>query len=151
MVDERGRETHLDDEVLTLPHPRAHQRGFVLVPWLAMRSKKMRQAAKSTSRPPAGAGSRPNSVSMVMITVPIFIPLSKAVGIDQLVLGVIYLLTMEIALLTPPFGLLLFVMRGVVGEQITMIQIYRAVTPFVAIKLLVLALIVAVPQLAGFF
>lgn len=88
-----------------------------------------------------------DQVSMLMITIPIFIPLANSVGIDLLVLGVIYLLTMEIALLTPPFGLLLFVMQGVVPSSITMKHIYAAVTPFVMIKLVVLALIVAVPEL----
>lgn len=88
-----------------------------------------------------------DQVSMLMVTIPIFIPLAKAVGIDELVLGVVYLLTMEIALLTPPFGLLLFVMRGVVPESIRMKQIYAAVAPFLTIKLLVLALVVAVPAL----
>jgi tripartite ATP-independent transporter DctM subunit len=88
-----------------------------------------------------------DQVSMLMITIPIFIPLANSVGMDLLVLGVIYLLTMEIALLTPPFGLLLFVMQGVVPSSITMKHIYAAVTPFVMIKLVVLALIVAVPEL----
>ena len=88
-----------------------------------------------------------DQVSMLMITIPIFIPLANSVGIDLLVLGVIYLLTMEIALLTPPFGLLLFVMQGVVPSSITMKHIYAAVTPFVMIKLVVLALIVAIPEL----
>jgi tripartite ATP-independent transporter DctM subunit len=88
-----------------------------------------------------------DQVSMLMVTIPIFMPLARAVGIDDLVLGVVYLLTMEIALLTPPFGLLLFVMRGVVPEWITMKQIYAAVAPFLVIKLLVLALIVIVPEI----
>ena len=88
-----------------------------------------------------------DQVSMLMVTVPIFVPLAKAVGIESLVLGVVYLLTMEIGLLTPPFGLLLFVMRGVAPAEISMRQIYAAVTPFLAIKLFVLGLVVLVPGL----
>ncbi|WP_099867626.1 TRAP transporter large permease [Pararhizobium haloflavum] len=88
-----------------------------------------------------------DQVSMLMVTIPIFMPLARAVGIDDLVLGVIYLLTMEIALLTPPFGLLLFVMRGVVPDSITMKQIYAAVAPFLVVKLFVLALVVLIPAL----
>jgi tripartite ATP-independent transporter DctM subunit len=88
-----------------------------------------------------------DQVSMLMVTVPIFVPLARAVGIEPLVLGVVYLLTMEIGLLTPPFGLLLFVMRGVAPPEISMGQIYSAVTPFLAIKILVLALVVLVPGL----
>jgi tripartite ATP-independent transporter DctM subunit len=88
-----------------------------------------------------------DQVSMLMVTVPIFVPLAQAVGIESLVLGVVYLLTMEIGLLTPPFGLLLFVMRGVAPAEISMRQIYAAVTPFLAIKLFVLGLVVLVPGL----
>jgi len=88
-----------------------------------------------------------DQVSMMMVTIPIFVPLAEVVGIDLLVLGVVYLLTMEIGLLTPPFGLLLFVMKGVAPPTIGMGQIYRAVTPFVIIKLAVLTLIVLFPPI----
>ncbi|MDQ0316649.1 TRAP transporter large permease [Amorphus orientalis] len=88
-----------------------------------------------------------DQISMLMVTIPVFIPLARSVGIDELVLGVVYLLTMEIALLTPPFGLLLFVMQGVSPPEIRMRQIYAAVTPFLIIKLIVLALVVAIPAL----
>ncbi|MCV0396574.1 MAG: TRAP transporter large permease [Rhizobiaceae bacterium] len=88
-----------------------------------------------------------DQISMLMVTIPVFMPLARAVGINELMLGVVYLLAMEIALLTPPFGLLLFVMKGVAPPSISMRQIYAAVAPFVAIKLIVLALIVAFPLL----
>jgi tripartite ATP-independent transporter DctM subunit len=88
-----------------------------------------------------------DQVSMLMVTVPIFVPLAQAMGINELVLGVVYLLTMEIGLLTPPFGLLLFVMRGVAPPEIRMRDIYAAVMPFLLIKLFVLALIVWLPEL----
>jgi tripartite ATP-independent transporter DctM subunit len=86
-----------------------------------------------------------DQVSMLMVTIPIFVPLAATVGIDPLVLGIVYLLTMEIGLLTPPFGLLLFVMRGVAPAEVSMRQIYAAVAPFLAIKLFVLGLIVLAP------
>ena len=89
-----------------------------------------------------------DQVSMLMVTVPIFVPLSAAAGIDPLILGVVYLLTMEIGLLTPPFGLLLFVMRGVAPPEIGIRTIYAAALPFVAMKLLVLGLILWLPALA---
>lgn len=88
-----------------------------------------------------------DQVSMLMVTIPVFVPLAKAVGIDDLILGIIYLLTMEIALLTPPFGLLLFVMQGVAPDWIRMRHIYAAVTPFVLTKLAVLILVLLVPAL----
>lgn len=87
-----------------------------------------------------------DQVSMLMITVPFFIPLARSVGIDPLWLGVIYLLSMEIAFLTPPFGLLLFVMKGVAPPGITLADVYRAALPFLLLELLVLAAVVAVPE-----
>ena len=80
-----------------------------------------------------------------MVTVPVFVPLAGAMEINELTLGVVYLLTMEIGLLTPPFGLLLFVMRGVAPAEIRMPQIYASVMPFLLIKIFVLALVVWLP------
>ncbi|MFW8635493.1 TRAP transporter large permease [Cribrihabitans pelagius] len=91
-----------------------------------------------------------DQVSMLMVTVPVFVPLAAQLGINELILGVVYLLTMEIGLLTPPFGLLLFVMRGVAPAGVGMKQIYAAVTPFLIIKLAVLALIVWQPGVGTF-
>jgi tripartite ATP-independent transporter DctM subunit len=88
-----------------------------------------------------------DQVSMVMITVPFFMPLAKLVGIDLIWLGTIYLLTMEIGFLTPPFGLLLFVMKGVAPPHFSMGDIYRAALPFLAIELAVLVLCMIFPAL----
>jgi tripartite ATP-independent transporter DctM subunit len=88
-----------------------------------------------------------DQVSMVMITVPFFMPLAKLVGIDLIWLGTIYLLTMEIGFLTPPFGLLLFVMKGVAPPQFTMGDIYRAALPFLFLELAVLVLCMLFPAL----
>ncbi|MBO6638804.1 MAG: TRAP transporter large permease [Roseitalea sp.] len=89
-----------------------------------------------------------DQVSMVMITVPIFIPVANSIGIDLVWLGVIYLLAMEISFLTPPVGLLLFVMKGVAPSSITLRQIYFAAMPFLACELLVLGVVVAYPPLS---
>jgi tripartite ATP-independent transporter DctM subunit len=88
-----------------------------------------------------------DQVSMVMVTVPFFIPLAKSFGIDLVWLGTIYLLTMEIGFLTPPFGLLLFVMKGVAPPQCSLGDIYRAAAPFIALELTVLGLLMFFPQL----
>lgn len=88
-----------------------------------------------------------DQVSMLMITIPLFIPMAQTAGIDLLWLGVLYLLTMEISFLTPPFGLLLFVMKGVAPPHIRLSEVYRAALPFLGIELLVLALLLALPSL----
>ena len=89
-----------------------------------------------------------DQVSMMLLTLPFFMPLAAGLKIDIIWLGVIFLISMQIGLLTPPFGLLLFVMKGVAPPQITMRQVYAAATPFTIMTIAVLFLVVAVPWLA---
>ena len=89
-----------------------------------------------------------DQVSMIMITVPFFIPLAQQIDIDLLWLGVLMLIVMEISFTTPPFGLLIFVMKGVAPPWITLRQIYAAALPFIGLELIVLVLIVVFPALA---
>jgi TRAP-type mannitol/chloroaromatic compound transport system permease large subunit len=58
------------------------------------------------------------------------------------------LVVMEISFTTPPFGLLIYVMKGVAPESITLRQVYMAAMPFIVLELMVLALIFLVPELA---
>ncbi|NYT69228.1 TRAP transporter large permease [Pusillimonas noertemannii] len=88
-----------------------------------------------------------DQVSMAMITIPIFLPVAAAVDINLLWLGVIYLLAMEVSFLTPPFGLLLFVMKGVAPPHLSMKTIYYAAAPFVMLELFVLAAVLLFPEL----
>jgi tripartite ATP-independent transporter DctM subunit len=89
-----------------------------------------------------------DQVSMMLLTLPFFMPLAAALHIDIIWLGVVFLIAMQVGLLTPPFGLLLFVMKGVAPADISMAQVYRAAVPFTVLTLLVLALVIAVPWLA---
>ena len=89
-----------------------------------------------------------DQVSMLLLTLPFFMPFAAAQGIDALWLMVLMLIVMEISLLTPPFGLLLFVMKGVAPFKTSLIQIYAAAAPFVAIELFVLALLILFPSVA---
>ncbi len=89
-----------------------------------------------------------DQVSMVMITLPFYIPLAQAIGFDLIWFGVLMLIVMEISFTTPPFGLLIYVMKGVAPKNITLGQIYAAAFPFIVLELVVLALLVAIPDLA---
>jgi tripartite ATP-independent transporter DctM subunit len=89
-----------------------------------------------------------DQVSMMLITLPFYMPLVQLYGFDLVWFGVIYLICMQLGLLTPPFGLLLFTMKSVAPKGITMQQVSAAALPYVAIGLLVLALVVAIPGLA---
>jgi tripartite ATP-independent transporter DctM subunit len=89
-----------------------------------------------------------DQVSMMLLTLPFFMPLAQQLQIDIIWLGVVFLISMQIGLLTPPFGLLLFVMKGVAPPHIKVQQVYAAAAPFVTLTLLVLALVIAVPWLS---
>ena len=89
-----------------------------------------------------------DQLSMMLLTAPIFFPLAKTLGFDLTWFGLIMLLSLEIGYTTPPFGLLLFVMKGVAPRGTTMRDIYLAAAPFIACVLLVIALIIVFPPLA---
>jgi tripartite ATP-independent transporter DctM subunit len=87
-------------------------------------------------------------VSMMMITLPIFMPVVQQMGVDLVWFGVMFLICMQLGLLMPPHGLLLMTMKGVAPPQVTMMHIFRAVTPFLLISIVVLALVFLVPAVA---
>jgi TRAP-type C4-dicarboxylate transport system permease large subunit len=91
-----------------------------------------------------------DQLSMMLITVPIFFPLAATYGFDPLWFAVIVLLALESSFTTPPFGLLLFVMKGVAPPGTTLTQIYRAALPFMACALLLVGLLIWQPQIALF-
>ncbi|MDH3791388.1 MAG: TRAP transporter large permease, partial [Rhodospirillales bacterium] len=88
-----------------------------------------------------------DQVSMIMITLPFFIPLATSLGLDPLWFGVLMLVVMEISFTTPPFGLLIYVMKGVAPASVTLRTVYLAALPFIFLELAVLGLILAWPGL----
>jgi tripartite ATP-independent transporter DctM subunit len=89
-----------------------------------------------------------DQVSMMLITLPFFMPLVQRLGVDQVWFGVLFLICMQLGLLTPPFGLLLFTMKGVAPPHIQMNDVFRAALPYVWFGLGVLLLVFLVPPLA---
>ncbi len=89
------------------------------------------------------------SLSMLLLTVPIFFPLVIGLGFDPVWFGIVVVVVTEISLITPPVGLNVFVLKGVVGDVSTA-TIFRGVTPFWAVDILRLALLVLVPSLVLF-
>jgi TRAP-type C4-dicarboxylate transport system permease large subunit len=89
-----------------------------------------------------------DQVSMMLITLPFFMPLVQHFGFDPVWFGVLFLICMQLGLLTPPFGMLLFTMKSVAPPGIAMKQVYAAVTPYLAFGLLMLAAVMAVPAIA---
>lgn len=88
-----------------------------------------------------------DDTAILFITMPIYIPIIIDLGFNPIWFGVLYIINMQMAYLTPPFGYCLMLIRGVVPPDITMGDIYRSILPFVAIQAVVLVLIMIFPQL----
>ncbi len=85
--------------------------------------------------------------SIILVTIPIYMPIVSALGWDPVWFGAIMLLNLELATISPPFGMSLFVMKGIASPDTTMGDIYRAALPFVGLNLLVMAIMIFYPAL----
>jgi len=88
-------------------------------------------------------------MAMVILTIPIIFPLVTSMGFDPIWFGIITVRIFEIAQITPPVGMNVFVIKGV-AKDIPMETIYRGVIPFIVADICHLALLIAFPQLALF-
>src|SRR5688572_5075091 len=93
-------------------------------------------------------GSFMDPLSKMLLTAPIFFPLAKTLGFDLTWFGLIMLLALEMGYTMPPFGLLLFVMKGVSPPGTRMRDIYLAGMPFIACVVLLILLVIYIPPLA---
>jgi tripartite ATP-independent transporter DctM subunit len=89
-----------------------------------------------------------DQVSMMLITLPVFMPIVARLGIDPVWFGVLFLICMQLGLLLPPHGLLLMTMRGVAPPEVTMADIFQAVVPYIVMSLILLALLIMFPAIA---
>jgi len=89
-----------------------------------------------------------DQVSMMLITLPVFMPILQRLEVDLIWFGILYLICMQVGLLLPPHGLLLMTMKGVAPPQVTMAHIFRAVVPYIVMSLLLLLLLIAFPAVA---
>ncbi len=88
------------------------------------------------------------TISIMMITLPIFMPIVNHLGFNPVWFGVLMLINFEAGLITPPFGMLLYVMKSVAPKNISIGEICWAALPFVLCDILVMTLIIIWPSLA---
>ncbi len=86
--------------------------------------------------------------AVLTICAPIFIPIAVMLGFDPTWFAIIFILNMQVAYLTPPFGWALILMKGVAPPEVHTKDIWRSIPPFVAIQLIVLIITMIFPQLA---
>ena len=89
-----------------------------------------------------------DDTAMLVIVAPLYVPLVKALGFDLVWYGVLYTITCQIAYMTPPFGYNLFLMKAMAPPNISIIDIYRSVIPFVFVMVLALVLVMVFPEIA---
>jgi len=88
-------------------------------------------------------------IGMVLLTIPIFLPIIKNLGFDPIWFGVLVVLMMEMAMITPPVGINVFVIGGMAGD-VPLYAIFRGIMPFVVAQAVCLAIVMAFPQIALF-
>jgi len=89
-----------------------------------------------------------DDTAMLIIVAPLYVPLIIALGFNPIWYGVLYTITCQIAYMTPPFGYNLFLMRAMSPKEVTLIDIYRSIIPFVLLMLLGLVLVIVFPEIA---
>jgi len=89
-----------------------------------------------------------DTVSLMVMTVPFLAPIAKALGIDLIWFGVLVMKLMELGAITPPVGLNLFAVLGAAGPSVSARDLYVGVAPFIALEVLVLALLIGYPELS---
>ena len=89
-----------------------------------------------------------DDTAMLVIVAPLYVPLVGSLGFDLIWYGILYTITCQIAYMTPPFGYNLFLMRAMAPPEITIIDIYRSVIPFVMVMIFGLALVMIFPGVA---
>jgi tripartite ATP-independent transporter DctM subunit len=89
-----------------------------------------------------------DQLSILMITLPIFMPIIQKIGFNEMLFIIMLLINVEMAGKTPPFGMSLFVMKGIAPPSVTTVDIYKSVFPFILCDMLVMALLLIFPPFA---
>ncbi|MFV0243508.1 MAG: TRAP transporter large permease [Qingshengfaniella sp.] len=87
-------------------------------------------------------------LGIMLITIPVFLPMLKALGLDLIWFGVIVVKYIEIGMLTPPVGMNIFVVKAAAGDSVELGQIFRGVSWFLLCEVLVMALLIGFPQIS---
>ena len=89
-----------------------------------------------------------DDTAMLVIVAPLYVPLVGSLGFDLIWYGILYTITCQIAYMTPPFGYNLFLMRAMAPKEVTLMDIYRSIIPFVAVMILGLIIVMVFPEIA---
>ena len=88
-------------------------------------------------------------VGIALLTMPIFVPIIKGMGMDPVWFGVLFCMNMQISFLSPPFGPAAFYLKSVAPPDISLGDIFKALLPFIALQMIAVGLLVAFPGITG--
>jgi tripartite ATP-independent transporter DctM subunit len=86
-----------------------------------------------------------DSIGILLLTMPIILPVAREAGIEPIYFGIILVKLLEIGLVTPPVGLNVYIVKGALGERVSLVSIFRGVSWFIAVDLITLALLISFP------
>ena len=89
-----------------------------------------------------------DDIAILFLCMPIYVPIIKTLGFDPVWFAVLYVMNMQMAYITPPYGLNLFYMKAVAPKEITLSDIYRSIVPFLGIQAIALILLIVFPKIA---
>ena len=88
-----------------------------------------------------------DEIGIILLTVPVFLPIVRTLGFDELWFGVLYAITIQMGFISPPFGYTLFYIKGTLPPQLGMAQVYRGIVPFFLLQAVGLLICAALPDL----
>ncbi len=86
-----------------------------------------------------------DEIGIILLTVPVFLPIVKAFGFDEIWFGVLYAISIQVGYISPPFGYSLFYLKATLPKGMGMAEVYRGVTPFMGLQILALLICAAFP------
>ena len=89
-----------------------------------------------------------DDTAMLIIVAPLYVPLVINLGFDPIWYGVLYTITCQIAYMTPPFGYNLFLMKAMAPPEVSLMDIYNSIVPFVIVMMIGLAIVILMPEIA---
>ena len=88
-------------------------------------------------------------VGIALLTMPIFVPIIRDLGLDPVWFGVVFAMNMQVSFLSPPFGPAAFYLKSVTPPDISLGEIFRSLLPFIAMQILAVGLLIAFPGITG--
>lgn len=95
-----------------------------------------------------GLGTVLDSTSILLVSIPLMLPVVRDLGFDLIWFGIVSVVAVEMGLLTPPFGIVVYTMKAALGDQVSVEEIFRGSAPFLVMMFAVLVMLVIFPGLS---